>query len=258
MTALAANRTRDTYDRHLAKRGEPITGVDSEEFYQGAIVCHNGAGKIAVGADTAGFRVAGITPKRVTTGASNTTKIEYELGHVEKLDNSGNVTASHTGQSCYLVDDQTVGILSDTTEGIVVGRIEEVPSDGVLVWIGVPGVEASVDDCEYVPTLTDVTNVAASVLVDARYVRIGRTVIVLFAVTIDATGTGATELGISLPVASALAAAGDLVGSATSGTASEHGAQLSADTSNDRASLTYTAVGTGVVDWQGSFSYQLL
>jgi hypothetical protein len=111
---------------------------------------------------------------------------------------------------------------------------------------------------DYVPTLTDVTNVAASVLLDARYQRIGDIVTVFFALSIDATATGATELDISLPVASNFAAADDCTGMAVSDTAAENQAKVTADVANDRAQLEFTAVGLGVIEWRGSFSYVIL
>lgn len=118
--------------------------------------------------------------------------------------------------------------------------------------------DAAVEAGEYTPTLTDVTNVAASALVAARYQRIGTNVVVHFSVTIDPTSAAATELGISLPIASDLAAAADLCGSANSGETVGEPAIIVGDSTNDRASLAFTAVGTGVVQWSGSFSYQIL
>jgi hypothetical protein len=114
------------------------------------------------------------------------------------------------------------------------------------------------DSGEYTPTLTDVTNVAASVLLGARYMRIGSTVTVHFALSIDATATGATELDISLPVASNFTDAEDCSGLAVSSTAGENQGSITADVANDRAQLDLTAVGTGVIEWRGSFSYAIL
>lgn len=114
------------------------------------------------------------------------------------------------------------------------------------------------DSGEYVPVLTDVTNVAASALLGARFTKIGNIVTVFFSVTIDATAAAATELDISLPVVSNLAAAPDLIGHmASAETVGEPGV-VTGDAANDRAQLSYTAVGTGVVTWNGSFSYVIL
>lgn len=111
---------------------------------------------------------------------------------------------------------------------------------------------------EYVPTLTDTTNVAASAVLDARYMRIDNTVTVFLAVTVDVTAAAATVLDISLPVASNFAAANDCIGMMASNETVGAVAQISAQTTTNLATLTYTAVGTGVVTWRGSFSYTVI
>lgn len=111
---------------------------------------------------------------------------------------------------------------------------------------------------EYAPALVDETNVDASALIQARFQQIGDTVMVSFEVTIDATAAALTDLGIALPVASDLTAAGDLTGMALSSETVAAGGIISPDTTNNRATLTFTAVGTGVLNWRGSFSYQVI
>ncbi len=120
------------------------------------------------------------------------------------------------------------------------------------------GIPAEFESGEYVPTIDDTTNVAVSALVAARFIRINNTVIVYFAVTIDSTSTGATEFTLTLPVASAIAAVGDLTGHANSEVVDEDQAVIAGDVAADTASVTYTAIATGVVAWTGSFSYQIL
>ncbi len=169
------------------------------------------------------------------------------------------VVAADLGSLCYILDDRTVS--GDSTARSVAGRVWAINATlGVLVAMvdDDTGLPASFASGEYVPTLTDVTNVAASVLVAARYVRINNTVIVYFAATIDITGAGAAELGVDLPVASALAAAGDLTGHANTEVVGEDQAVIAGDVANDRAAVTYTGIGTGVIAWAGSFSYQVL
>lgn len=169
------------------------------------------------------------------------------------------VVAADIGSLCFILDDRTVS--GDSTGRSVAGRVWAVNTiNGVLVAmvdddIGLPTSFAS---GEYVPTLTDVTNIAVSALVAARFVRINNTVIVYYGVTLDITGIGAVELGISLPVASTLAAAGDLTGHANSEEVGEDQAVIAGDVANDRAAMTYTGIATGVIAWAGSFSYQVL
>lgn len=174
------------------------------------------------------------------------------------------VVAADLLSTVFVLDSETVS--GDGTARVPAGRMWALNTvDGVGVEmdgfnadadLGVPA--ATIVSGEYVATLTDVTNVAASVLVAARFIRIGNQVQVFFEVTVDPTAAAATELGISLPVVSALAAAADLTGHANSGETVGEPATIAGDAANDRAALTYTAVGTGVVTWAGSFSYRVL
>jgi hypothetical protein len=74
----------------------------------------------------------------------------------------------------------------------------------------------------YSPTLTDITNVAASTDFGARYTRIGSIVQVTGLAAVDATTiTTLTDLGISLPIASNFGAITDVVGLGTSDAVTE-------------------------------------
>lgn len=200
-----------------------------------------------------------------TTTGDGTTKVRVRLFkeiriHWFENDTAGTpVVAADIGSLAFVLDAFTVS--GDSTGRSTAGRVWAVSTSlGVLMSmvdddIGLPTSFAS---GEYVPTLTDETNIAVSALVAARFVRINNTVTVFFGVTIDITGAGAAELGISLPVASALAAAGDLTGHANSLTVGEDQAVLAADAANDRAAMNYTGIATGVIAWAGSFSYRVL
>jgi hypothetical protein len=182
------------------------------------------------------------------------------------FDNDGTtpVVATDLLRACFIKDATTVS--GDGAGRTVAGRVWAISSaDGVGVEMDGFSADAdpnvapqSIVSGDYVPALTDVTNIDASALLDARYMRIGNIVTVFFGVTIDATAAAATELGIGLPVASNFAAANDLLGMAVSSETVGAAAQVSADVANDRASLTFTAVGTGVVTWRGSFSYLVI
>ena len=199
-----------------------------------------------------------------TTTGDGTTNVRVRLFKEIRIDWFENdtatpVVAADIGSLAYILDAFTVS--GDSTARSVAGRVWAVSASlGVLMSmvdddIGLPTSFASGD---YVPTLTDETNIAASVLVAARFVRINNTVTVYFGVTLDITGAGAAELGISLPVASTLAAAGDLTGHANSLTVDEDQAVVAGDVANDRAAMNYTGIATGVIAWAGSFSYRVL
>lgn len=142
MTALAANKERRTRNLGNLCRGSG-TGADSSTFYSGALVCHNNSGKIAVAADTANFKIAGVCTKRVVTGSSNTLLVEFEWGHEEWFPDDGNIAAASIGLDATILDDQTASNLATTTNDIRMGRIIERETykgqAGVWVQVGVFG-----------------------------------------------------------------------------------------------------------------------
>lgn len=110
----------------------------------------------------------------------------------------------------------------------------------------------------YTPTITNSTNVAASGAVSSLYIRFGSTVIVYGRMTIDPTiAASATEVGISLPVASNLASDSDLSGTCNNGGAGS-ACFIQGDVANDRAFLREvpTSASNEVVVF--TFMYQIL
>ena len=112
----------------------------------------------------------------------------------------------------------------------------------------------------YTPTLTNVVNVADSTAYACQYMRVGNVVTVSGRVDIDPTSAAptATELGISLPVASALTAGTQLAGTAWSLNVSSQGGPVLADTVNDRASYQYLAKSVANAANFFTFTYQIL
>ncbi len=94
----------------------------------------------------------------------------------------------------------------------------------------------------WTPTLFNVTNVAASTAYEGQYLRVNTTVVASGRVDVDPTGAGATELGISLPVASNFGATEDCAGTAAATAVAGQEAAILADATNDRASMQWTAV----------------
>lgn len=93
----------------------------------------------------------------------------------------------------------------------------------------------------FTPTLTNVTNVAASTAYEGQWMRVGNVVTFSGKVDIDVTGVGATELGVSLPIASAMTVEQNLGGDAISAAAASLSAAIRADATNDRAAIVFTA-----------------
>ena len=112
----------------------------------------------------------------------------------------------------------------------------------------------------YTPTLFNVVNVAASTAYECQWLRVGNTVTVSGRVDIDPTAAAptATELGISLPVASALTAGTQLAGTGWSLNVSSQGGPVLADTVNDRASYQFLAQSAANAANFFIFTYQIL
>lgn len=115
----------------------------------------------------------------------------------------------------------------------------------------------SITSGTYTPTLTNVTNVTASTAYLSQYLRVGSVVTVSGKVDIDTTlaASSATELGISLPVASNFAAEEDLGGTGTSDAVASLSARIKADGTNDRASLVEKSISLTNDSYAYSFTY---
>lgn len=110
----------------------------------------------------------------------------------------------------------------------------------------------------YTPTITAVTNVSATTARLCTYMRVGNTVTVSGQLDIDPTATGITVVGISLPIASNFTTVYQLGGAGHAPTVAGHGASIMADTTNDRAQLSYVdSVGSnGTMTF--TFTYQVV
>lgn len=98
----------------------------------------------------------------------------------------------------------------------------------------------------YTPTLTNVTNVAASTAYQCQYMQVGNTVTVSGKIDIDKTANGAAEVGVSLPVASNFGAEEDCAGlAADTINGGGPGLYIKADAANNRASFNSTGGSDG-------------
>jgi len=174
---------------------------------------------------------------------------------------------------------QTTRVFENTAGGALPSTIERVSSYTPLVTSGFDGVldendnnlQAAMETLDdhthglpviaagtYTPTLYNVTNVAASGLnADFFYLRVGAVVVVSGSVTVDPTAALSTTLGISLPIASAFDSSYDLNGNATNPGATAQLGSMIADTTNDRASLVFTALSVANAFWRLVFVYRV-
>lgn len=116
-----------------------------------------------------------------------------------------------------------------------------------------------IDHGVYTPTLTGVANVAASTAYECQYVRVGSIVTVSGRVDVDPTLTvTATQLGISLPVASNLGASEDCAGVAFASGIAGQGAAIRGDATNDRAEMVWVAGDVTNQPMYFTFSYAVI
>jgi hypothetical protein len=109
----------------------------------------------------------------------------------------------------------------------------------------------------YTPTLTNSSNIDASTAYQCQWNRVGNVVTVSGKVDIDpASATTLTVLGISLPVASAIANDYEIGGTGANHVVQGYSAAILGDATNDRALFDFTT-GTDVANrsWFFSFTY---
>ncbi len=110
----------------------------------------------------------------------------------------------------------------------------------------------------YTPTLTNVANLDASTAYSCQYLRVGSVVTVSGRVDVDPTAAVATQLGISLPVASNLANANECAGTGFASAIAGQGAAIRGDATNDRAEMVWTAVDITNQPMFFSFCYRVI
>lgn len=189
----------------------------------------------------AGTTAALTAPLKFTSGSLMTTA---EAGAVEYLTDKfyGTITTGAARKELTLND---AALTSGTTPVATTnGRL----TDGLIIAQGT-----------YTPTLTNVANLDASTAYSCQYMRVGNTVTVSGRVDIDPTLTAtSTQLGISLPIASALANANELGGASASPAIVSQSAAVLGDATNDRAQLQYMSTDVTNQAMYFTFSYRIL
>lgn len=194
---------------------------------------------------TAGDATAGNAPLKFTSGTLLTSA---EEGAVEFLTDKfyGTITTGAARKEITLNDAAlTSGVFPIATTN---GRLTNSSFSTTTLTAGT-----------YTPTATNVTNITSSTPNISSYNRIGNTVTVFGSVLVTNTVAVASEVDVSLPIASNLNAATDLSGSGTMDTTASSNIYINADTTNDRARIFFTSVGvgqSGTIYFQ--FAYQVL
>lgn len=119
-------------------------------------------------------------------------------------------------------------------------------------------VAAGFSSSTYTPTLTNVTNLAASTTHSAQWIQLGTTAIVSGQAEVSPTAAASTVLGISLPVASNLANTNECAGAAFCPTVAGQGAAILGDATNNRAQMEWIAVNTANRSMYYIFMYRVI
>lgn len=194
--------------------------------------------------------ISAVQHKAVWTSAtSGSTSADYQLWNINAGTFAQKFTVKSTGQVQF-----NTGYGSVSFSGTPVSSIQTDASGNL---INGPLLESGT----YTPTLTNGTNVTSSTASSCQYMRVGNTVTVSGKVNVSPTTTGATALGISLPIASAIANNNECAGTSTVGSTTDLFGSVRGDATNDRAEMIFTIGVTGTTsaqDWFFTFTYQIL
>lgn len=207
--------------------GNSTTGADF--IWQSG---NNGNVELARLLNNGNFGIGDATPSALLTVGN---------GDRFKVDNNGNITGINNVATSF-----------PSTQGAA-KSVYQNDGSGNFGWL-------IVNQAEYTPTVTEVTNVSASSPAVCQYLRIGDRVHVTGYVDFTlTTGNTMSEIDISLPVASNLAADTDVAGTATTSFtsfATLAGVQVSADTTYDRVKFDFrTSAGTDGQPGRIAFSF---
>jgi hypothetical protein len=113
----------------------------------------------------------------------------------------------------------------------------------------------TIDAGTWTPTLTNTTNITASVAYECTYQRIGNIVSFAGLVEINATALGNVVLKMSLPIASNLAVTNDASGNITSAGAAQVSGSIIPDVAADTLDFRFYAAAAGNVFYRFAGQY---
>lgn len=234
-------------------------------------VRNNALGNTALGSVTSGSYNIGIgddagngigSGTALATGSNNTL-----IGYHADVNNAARVNTIALGSGAIADKDYQFALPDNVTKWKIRGNSFTLPSaDGITNAVlktdgsGALSFGLAVDASTYTPTLTNITNVNASTAYACQYMRVGNVVTVSGKVDIDCTAAAATatELGMSLPIASNFANDFECAGTAASEITSTVPVRILADATNNRASFQFAAGTTSTDSYSFTFTYQII
>jgi len=136
MTALSADRT--IVRREGATFNFPVAA--SVTCYQGALAVLDSSGNVKPGVTATGLIPVGVFTAQVDNGSGSAGDLDAEvMPGTFRFTNSSStdeITAAEVGDTCYLVDDQTVAKTNGSSTRSAAGQIVDVDTTGVWVRVG--------------------------------------------------------------------------------------------------------------------------
>jgi|APLak6261664116_1056043.scaffolds.fasta_scaffold10739_2 hypothetical protein len=133
---MALNKDRNTPERDGVDVVHPVAGT--KKIYAGALVVLNATGYAEPGSTATTLTAAGRAEEQVdnSSGADGALTIKVRRGVFRFSNHTDAVTRTEIGQSCYIVDDQTVAKTDGTGTRSVAGKVVDIDGSGVWVEIG--------------------------------------------------------------------------------------------------------------------------
>lgn len=155
-----------TKDRNTVQKDSPLNGRQSytckasKTFYKGAlcVMLVNESGQIQPGEALTGSIGAGVSTKNFTSVSGDTMTLDTGVFYFNNSSSSDEISADDVGKLCYVVDDNTVALTSNSGARSIAGRVQEVLSGPS----NIPGFGSSAS--------------AVAVLVDCRLIASGTTI----------------------------------------------------------------------------------
>lgn len=213
-----------------------------------------------IGANGTGFKISSAPTAKVHIAAGSTTASTAPI----KLTSGSLLTAAEAGAVEFLTDKLHFTISTGAARkeitlndaALTSGTIPVATTNGRLTDSAFT--TTTLQSGTYTPTLTNVANLDASTAYACQYMRVGATITVSGKVDVDPTAAGNTQLGISLPVASALTQQEQCAGTAFASGIAGQGAAIRADATNDRAELVFIAADLTNQPMYFQFTYRVL
>lgn len=195
----------------------------------------------------------------ITTGNNNTL-----IGYDANVNSTSANNRIALGYLALADQDNQFALPDSVTEFKFRGNSFTLPSaygnaNSILVSDGSGGLsfDSVIDSGTYTPTLTGVTNVSSSTPYACKYTKVGSMVTVSGKVGINATGALATELQMTLPIASNLGS-NDLNGTAGSDTNNVNSVRIKADPVSNEAAFIFDASALGNSIYGFVFMYEII